>query len=354
MSRTIQGAIVVLFLTTIGAFVPASAQTRLFTDTSEVQVVIEGPLGSLVRNAVRSTDPVPAVFTVSDAGSPQRFDIQLAAGGVSRRTGGICTFPPLRLNFDRDAVRGTLMQGQNKLKLVTRCRNGANYEQLTVLEYTAYRLYNEITPLSFRVRPARITYRDSDGRRREDVQFNFLIEDVDDVARRNDRRVELEVASNTVRSSQLDADVSALYGLFQYMIGNLDWDMVSGHVGEECCHNSKLLAASAESRTAVVPAPYDFDYSGFVNAPYAIPPEGINIPNVRTRHYRGLCRHNDQVPAAAAHIRSRRAAILAVIDGETRLTERNRRSAREYIEAYFAILDDPERFDRQIIQRCRR
>lgn len=352
MPRHIQGVIVVLFLTTIGAVVPASAQTRLFRDNSELQVVIEAPLNTLVRTAARNTDPHAAAFTVD--GAPQRFDIQLSARGISRRTGGICTFPPLRLDFEGDAVRGTLMQGQNRLKLVTRCRNGGNYEQLTVLEYTAYRLYNEITPLSYRVRPASVTYRDTDGRRREDTQFNFVIEDVDDMARRNGRRVELEVAADTVRSSQLDAEVAARYGLFQYMIGNLDWDMVSGHAGEECCHNSKLIAASAESRDAVVPVPYDFDFSGFVNAPYAIPPEGIRVANVRTRYYRGLCRHNDQLPAAAAHFRARRAAILAAIDGESRLSERNRNSARDYIETFFAILDDPVRFERQIVQGCRR
>ena len=37
------------------------------------------------------------------------------------------------------------------LARVTRCRSGNNYEQISVLEYTAYRLYNEITPLSYRV-----------------------------------------------------------------------------------------------------------------------------------------------------------------------------------------------------------
>ena len=42
-----------------------------------------------------------------------------------------------------------------------------------------------------------------------------------------------------------------------------------------------------------------------------------------------------------------------MIDGESRLTERNRSSARDYIESFFAILDDPERFERQIVQRCR-
>jgi hypothetical protein len=138
------------------------------------------------------------------------------------------------------------------------------------------------------------------------------------------------------------------------MIGNLDWDMVSGRAGEDCCHNSKLMAAAPDSRADVIPIPYDFDYSGFVNAPYAIPPEGLGVANVRIRHYRGLCRHNEQLPAAAAHFRARRDALYAVIDGETRLRDSARREARDYIAQFFAILDDPQRFDRQIVQRCRR
>jgi len=280
------------------------------------------------------------------------YSIQLSARGFSRRQAQICNFPPLRLDFEGDAVRGTLMQGQNRVKLVTRCRSADQYQQFIVLEYMAYRLYNVITPNSFRVRPATVTYRDSDGRRRDDVQFNFLIEDISDLARRNNLRA-LDVVSNEVRSSQLDPTMSATVGLFQYMIGNLDWDMVSGHPGEECCHNGKLMAATRESREAVVPVPYDFDFSGFVNAPYAIPPAGLSVANVRTRYYRGLCRHNDALPAVRTLFQERRAQLYAVIDGETRLSEGRRRDARRYIEAFFEILDDPERFDRQLIRRCR-
>ncbi|MBC7767623.1 MAG: hypothetical protein H7124_02445 [Phycisphaerales bacterium] len=340
------------FVLAAAAAFPAAAQTPLFSDSTEVGIVLEAPFNSLVRGASRNVDPVPAVATVTaPEGQAERFEIEIAPRGFSRRTGGICNFPPLRLNFD--ATRGTFMQGQNRLKLVTRCRGGANYEQLTVLEYTAYRLYNEITPMSFRVRPVRVTYRDTEGRRREETQFNFLVEDLDDVARRNGEMAALDTLSGEVRSSQLDPNAAAAYGLFQYMIGNLDWDMVTGHAGDECCHNSKLVAVSAESRENVVPVPYDFDYSGFVNAPYAIPPESLNVANVRTRLYRGLCRHNEQAPAAAERIRGRRDAIYAVIDGETRLNDATRRSARRYIEEFFAVLDDPERFQRQIIQRCR-
>lgn len=329
------------------AWTPASAQTALFSSDSELPILIEGPIGDLVRRAARNTDAAPAALTIDG----RRFDIELSPRGFSRRTLGICTFPPLRLNLAGER-QGTVMQGQNKLKLVTRCRSGAAYEQLTVLEYTAYRLYNEITPLSFRVRPVRTTFRDSE-RRRDEVQFNFLIEDVDDLARRN-RRVALDVQSREVASSQLDPQQAALVGMFQYMIGNLDWDMVEGTPGEECCHNGKLLAVSEASRERVVPAPYDFDYSGFVNAPYATPPEGMPVRNVRARYYRGLCRYNEEARAAAEHFRVRRERLYAVIDGETRLTDSRRRSARQYIEAFFETLDDPQRFERQVISNCRR
>jgi len=352
MPGSIKAALAAAVFALVGAAAPAFGQTRLFSDNSEIQIVLDAPLNTLVRAAERSTDPHAAVATVTPPGAEaQRFDIQLSARGFSRRTGGLCNFPPLRLHFS--GTRGTHMQGQNKLKLVTRCRTGGAYEQLTVLEYTAYRLYNEITPLSFRVRPAQVIYRDTDGRRREDTQFNFLIEDLSDTARRNGRLAGLDVLSNEVRTAQLHPQQAAIYSLFQFMIGNLDFDMVSGHAGEDCCHNSKLMAATATSRENVIPVPYDFDYSGFVDAPYAIPPESLNVPNVRTRRYRGMCRHNDQLPEAIAHFQSRRAALLGVIDGQTRLSESSRRSARSYIEDFYEIIDDPQRVNRQIIERCR-
>lgn len=354
MERPLQAVLVAAAAVFALALAPSAAlaQTPLFSDESEIALTIEGPISALVRAAPRSTDPVPATVSLTGPAQGGPFQIELAAGGISRRVGGICNFPPLRLNFDRPALRGTLLEGQNRLKLVTRCRGGASYEQLTVLEYTAYRLYNVVTPLSFRVRPARVTYRDSGRNGREETQFNFLIEATGDVARRN-HLVALDVLSNEVSSSQLDPRAAATAALFQFMIGNLDWDMVSGHAGEECCHNGKLIAASETTRTAVVPLPYDFDYSGFVNAPYAIPPESLRVSSVRERLYRGYCRHNDQLTAAADVFRSRREQIYAVIDNETRLSESRRQTARRYVEGFFEILDDPARFNRQIVERCR-
>jgi hypothetical protein len=331
---------------------PASAQTPLFSANSEIQLTIEGPLHDLVRTAPRSTDPFPATATVGDGASPAlTYPIALSARGLSRRTGGVCDFPPLRLDFDEDEVEGAFMDGQNRLKLVTHCRTSPRYQQIAVLEYLAYRLYNEVTPLSFAVRPARVTYRDTNGRRSEETYFGFLIEDVDDTARRNGLEA-LDVLSGEISDSQLDGETAALDALFHYMIGNLDWDLSYGPAGDECCHNGKLLASESAPTTNVIPVPYDFDHSGFVNAPYAEPPEQIPVNSVRTRYYRGLCRYNDHAPAAAAKFLSRREAMLALVDGETRLPESRRSTARRYLEDFFELIEDSEDYDRMVSRRC--
>ncbi|HRO02299.1 MAG TPA: hypothetical protein PLS69_01655 [Terricaulis sp.] len=325
---------------------PAAAQTPLFSENSELQITVEGPVQTLVRRAARNTDPIDAQLTV--VGQEPIWAIQVEPRGISRRTGGICNFPPLRLDFG-EGTRGTLFQGQNRIKVVTRCNSGAVAEQLIVLEYLAYRLHNEITPLSYNVRPVRMTYRD----RSDQTQWNFLIEDVDDMARRNNRLVALDVPSGSIRAANLNPAAATRYALFQFMIGNLDWDMVTGRSGEDCCHNSRLLGADANARENLIPAPYDFDYSGFVNAPYAIAPESVPVRNVRQRYWRGYCRYNDELPAAIAHFQSRRDALLALIDGETRLSEARRTGARRYIEEFFEVINDPNQVQREIIGRCR-
>lgn len=327
---------------------PALAQTPLFAEDSEIAFTIDAPMSRLAHAAPRSTDPYPAVLTWDGV----QYPIELSARGFTRRTGGYCGFPPLRLNFDGPTLAGTQFEGQNKLKLVTQCNSSSPFAMLPVLEYAAYRLYNVITPLSYRVRAARVTYRDNARSDSPRTQFNFLIEDLDDTAARN-HLVALEVGPAEVEATQLDPQAAANVAMFHFMIGNLDWDMVRGPQGEDCCHNGKLIAASSETRAGIIPVPYDFDQSGWVNAPYALPPESLRVANVRVRYYRGYCRYNEQARVAAELYRARRAELYAVIDGETRLPERRREGAHNYLDGFFEILDDPARFNSEIIEHCR-
>lgn len=331
------------------ALTPAAAQTTpLFADDSEIAFTLEAPFSTLIRSARRSTDPHPATFSLTAGAAPVSYPLEISARGRTRRVTH-CAFPPLRLDFDKDALDGGFLDGQNRLKLVTHCQPRAASEQLVVLEYTAYRLYNAITPQSFRVRPARVTYRDNEGRRDEETRFAFLIEDADDAARRNTLD-EVEVAS--LAGAQLDAEAGARFALFEYMIGNLDWSFQNPPQGDDqCCHNSKLISAGGETR-GVIPMPYDFDNSGFVSAPYGIPPEGYG-DNVRIRHWRGLCAHNSGLPAAIALFQSRRTALEGVISGEARLSEPNRRRTLAYLGAFFETIGDAGAVEREIVADCR-
>jgi hypothetical protein len=126
------------------------------------------------------------------------------------------------------------------------------------------------------------------------------------------------------------------------MISNYDWSMRAGPKGEPCCHNSRLL--SGAPGTQVVPVPYDFDWSGLVDAPYAGPPEGIPIESVRQRNYRGYCAHINQARAFAAQLSPRRAEFLSVFATVPGLDARNLRSAVAYTNDFFNDLDSGKIF----------
>jgi hypothetical protein len=334
---------------------PASAGTPLFDNDAAIAITLTGPFPELVRAARGAPKPYPATLTLTqDAAPPQTLSIQMQARGFSRRTLGYCRFPPLALRFDKAQVKETLFAHQKKLKLVTYCNPAPDYDQHIVLEYLAYRLYNLITPMSFRVRPAEVTYRTS-ATDPGTTRFGFLIEDIHAVADRNDRD-ELTAASHEVSAARLDPRAADRATLFEYLIGNLDWEFLAGPPGSGCCHNGRLIAApnaKAASATDVVPVPYDYDSSGFVDAPYAEPPDSIAIAKITDRYYHGYCASTPAIGDVINEFQGRRQAMTALIEGEPHLNAAFRAKAERYLAGFFAVLDDPRRSQREIIDHCR-
>lgn len=236
--------------------------------------------------------------------------------------------------------------GQRRLKLVTHCRPAAGFQQFLLLEYSAYRLFNLIEPVSYRARLATVDYVESDGRI-STTRAAFFIEDTDHAARRNGL-AEARVGDR-VQSAQLDPRQAARVALFEYMIGNLDWSMRAGPEGEGCCHNVRLAARQAG---ALLPMPYDFDYSGLVDAPYAVPPDQFRINSVRKRVYQGFCRHNGEALAAAAEFRARRPVIEALFGQIPGMEERTRRKARAYLGGFFDDIATDQRVRERLLKGC--
>ena len=160
----------------------------------------------------------------------------------------------------------------------------------------------------------------------------------------------IKVASNQFH--QLDSATTALAELFQFLIANNDYSVLAAREGDNCCHNTEILALEDDADVRF-PVPYDFDFSGLVNAPYAAPPERLPITLVRTRYYNGLCQRREVLDHAIAEIQSKRDEITALFENTTELSANRRRRTLKFIDQYFEILDNPNKLEAQIIGRCR-
>ena len=324
----------------------ARPATPLFADDAMIRVTLRGPITDVSRNKSRAPRPASLLL----AGAPaETHAVRISPRGITRLKRDTCQFAPLRIDFDGARAPSSLFRGQRRLKLVTHCRPSASFQQHVLLEYATYRLYNVLTPASYRVRLATIDYVEEDG---EPVttRLGFFIEDLDDAAKRNGM-VEAAVGPR-IAMSQLSPRDAARASLFEYMIGNLDWDIVAGPPGEACCHNSRLIAPARAAARGLIPLPYDFDYSGLVDTPYAVPPEQIPVNSVKRRYYRGFCRHNAEAGAVAGEFRAKRAALEAVFAQVPQLDERTRAGALRYLSRFFDEIADPAKLER-LLRTCR-
>ena len=268
--------------------------------------------------------------------------------GNFRRSKRTCNFPPLRLDFPTGQMRGTLFEGQDKLKLVTPCNDGRNdYQNYVFDEYLAYRVLNILTPASFRVRLVEITYEDIEGDYDTRTKYGFLIEDEDAMAARNHARLE-EVAQ--FHPARTFGEYSTLVALYNYMIANLDWSPVY-------FHNVKLIRTE-DARFLTVP--YDFDSSGTVNARYASVDPSLHdrARRVTQRLFRGFCRPELQYPAAVARFRETREEVAALYHdfaalGFEQFDADDAKDAIKFFDDFYEVVDDPRRFKSRILDDCR-
>ncbi|MGH7482744.1 MAG: hypothetical protein ACRELV_11365 [Longimicrobiales bacterium] len=251
-----------------------------------------------------------------------------------------CRFPPLRLNFPKTAIVGTPFEGQDKYKLVTHCENDGEHEQNVLEEYLIYRAYNLITDRSFLVRLARIDYVDTSGDEDPLTRWAFLMEEDDALAARlGGRLVEPPAIPPHVVSAEHDGRIS----LFQYMVGNTDFSIYF-------LHNVKVVQMPDGE---VVPVPYDFDWSGIVNADYATPDASLGTRSVRERVYRGLCRPELDYAALYGLFAERRAAIETLYRSQTQLGDREREQALDYLAEFYDTIDDRNKARERIQEECR-
>lgn len=320
----------------------------LFRSQDILEIHIAGPMSTLVDE--RPDDEyLPAKLSwLEPGGERMTVDIGIRTRGNFRRRKQTCGFPPLRINFKKSEVEDTLFHKQDALKLVTHCRDRSeSYEQNLLKEYLVYRILNVLTDTSYRVRLLRVRYTDTEDGDDDREAYGVLVEH----SKRFGKRTGLEdLEVQRTHYDQLEPAYAALTAMFHFLIGNTDYSPIAGPEEDECCHNADLFS---KQDGLAYPVPYDFDMSGMVNAPYAVPNERFRIRRVTQRLYRGYCVHNASLADAARAFRDERDSLFALIDNEDTLTPRTAKKMRRYLESFYEIIDDRRKFDREIIGECR-
>ena len=325
----------------------------LFAAHDPLTFTIEAPLSTIFkdRGTQRNERPSKLILTGSD-GQSAKLDVAIRTRGKTRAERRICQFPPLRLDFDT-AAHGTVFEKQNALKLVTHCQDDdPQYDQYVLQEYLVYRAYNLLTDLSFKPRLARVTYVDTDGRRATVTRYAFLLEDDDDMAARNAWQA---LTVRTIPLQAVDPQSVALLGVFQYMIGNPDWSLVTVEPGEDaCCHNTVPIGAASGPIFLV---PFDFDITGIVNPRYAdrlfeARQRNLGIRRVRERVYRGLCAADELLPSTFELFNQKRDAIYAVYREQPGLDAGVLKTTLEYLDEFYATINDPRKVRQVFAEGC--
>ncbi len=328
---------------------PASAgdSLPLFQSARALDITLDGPFRQIDRERDRDKKYDGSLSYTDPSGKLVTLGARFKVRGNYRLRKDVCSYSQLWVNLRRSELDGTLFEGQNKLKLVVQCKSADSYGDLVVREYLAYQLFNRLAEPGFDARLLNVTYRDSANPGSSRTQLGIFLENRKTLAKRYGLK---EVDETRVPLSTLDPRQSTVVALFMYMIGNTDYSVAQGRKGEECCHNARLL----DDGSHYLPVPYDFDGSGFVDAPYAAAPApSLGIRSNRQRLFRGYCRHNDQVNQVLPEFRAARADLLATISGAPFSSARSAGSARDYVEDFYSIIDDPGDLKDDILDACR-
>jgi len=317
----------------------------LFADSQTLDLVFEFPLNTIIRHADDRPVVEGKVYYTDRSGAAVTVDMTMTTRGKSRLE--YCRFPPLSVNFKKQERKGTLFEGQKKLKIGTLCRTGKSFERYLVQEYGIYRAFNVLTEQSFRVRLINATYRDSEGKKSDMVAKAYFIESENELA---DRLGMQKRDISIINPEQLEPQHASLSAMFQYLVANTDWSTLKGPGDDGCCHNGKLITPPDTDNGWLV-IPYDFDQAGIIHTKYSAPAEGLGIRSVRQRVYRGRCMHLDQLDATVAHFNSRREEIEAALLPDS-LGKKYRDASLRYIDDFYRVINDPLQREQNIENRC--
>lgn len=272
---------------------------------------------SALMSNKKMTDYQPAKLTSADG---KTYEVGVKPRGKFRRR--ISEIPPLKVKVKKKVLQAEGLDTLNELKLVLPTSIDEAGNERVVREYLTYKMYEQATPFHVRAHLINLTLLNTNAANEPKYTVKaILLEDEEETVARLGGTL---VKRFGLTLDSLDTEQAALMVVFQYMIGNTDWGVADNR-------NVRLLQTSSG---IIVPIPFDFDFSGFVDAPYAVPLSESGLRNVRERFLMADGLSDEALKKAAAALHEHRQAFADLCRGGLVANKTAERCVK-YLDAFF-------------------
>lgn len=294
---------------------------------------LEMNLDSLLKNRKKYQYQKAKMSVIFADGSSKAEEIKVRPRGRFRNM--YSAIPPLKIKLSNSSLQGQGYMPMNELKIVLPFGKGSRQTDWVYKEYLVYKLYEALSPYSFRTQLVEVVLMDTGKRKRPIRLQGFLIEDKEELANRS----ALEVCNESHLGASLSRDHYQIVQLFQFMIGNTDWLPTTSH----------NLACFRNATGGVVPVPYDFDFAGLVNTSYAWPNDLLPISNVKDRYFMGNYPSLEELRSSIQHFQSKKEDLLQVLQTFEALRKSERQKMRQYLLSFFDLIADDVQAEGQFV-----
>ena len=270
-------------------------------------------------------------------------DIRLRTRGIFRNVE--CYYAPLELNFKNADFGYSDLDSIRKLKLVPQCKPDSESEKNVLIEYLIYKMFSAMTDTSFRVRLLTVNYIDSENKKKPFKQFGFFIEPVQMLAGRTNS---IEIESRALNQKTIYPRMIDRIAIFNYMIGNFDWAVPNQHnikVFKPLVFDTVYLAAAV---------PYDFDFTGLVDAEYAVPDDKITgTTSITERIFLGVCRSREVYQKDLEEFLEKKEEFYRLINEFPYLNAKQKKNMIYYLDTFYELCTGKQKILNVFLKSCK-
>ncbi len=348
VSKLRKSCLIMLLLLFVGTTFATKIRNRdsllnlpMFSNDDLIKIEVKGDLLSLINDIDEERSYHNCILKVKKIQNDKwvHLNVKIKTRGNFRLRKQNCNFPPLRFKIPGSQAKGTVFEGQSRLKYVSHCQSQIeNYEQHTIEEYLIYQMYNLITDHSYRVRLSQTTFIDINTNDTL-VKYGFFIEDKEDVAARNGKTI---LNFKNIKQYNIERKPMVMLSLFQLMIGNADWDVSR-------LHNIDVISVNEYSIPVAVP--YDFDWSGIINHSYFTLSPKIAPDAKYKRQYKGMHWSREDLEDAFLEFKELRKIFYEKITNCQYLNLDNKNKLISYIDEFYQLINTKRDVKNEILRK---